>query len=151
MITLSRTQASDPDFINLVAELDKELEIMDGEDHEFYHQFNHLDNIHHVVVVYLFNTPVGCGAIKKYDQEKIEIKRMFVRPDRRGHGLAGQILAELEKWAKELKFTYCILETGVNQPAAIQLYRKSGYIQIENYGQYQGVENSLCFRKLIKT
>ncbi|PRY85531.1 GNAT family N-acetyltransferase [Mongoliibacter ruber] len=151
MIEFIRTQASAPDFVALVEELDKELAIMDGDDHDFYHQFNHLDNIHHVVVAYLFGAPVGCGAIKKYDEDKMEIKRMFVRPDHRGNGCAGFILKELELWAKELNYSYCILETGVNQAAAIQLYRKSGYQQTENYGQYQEVENSLCFQKLIKT
>ncbi|TVP48796.1 MAG: GNAT family N-acetyltransferase [Mongoliibacter sp.] len=151
MLVLNRTQAIDPDFIALVIELDQELAITDGEDHAFYDQFNKLDNIHHVVVAYLFGAPVGCGAIKKFDDERVEIKRMFVRPDRRGMGIAGNLLADLEIWAKELGYKSCILETGKNQPEAIKLYQKSGYKQISNYGQYEGVENSFCFEKVIKT
>jgi hypothetical protein len=38
----------------------------------------------------------------------------------------------------------------VNQPEAIALYKKSGYEVIENYGQYAGVENSICMKKVIK-
>ncbi|MBW3467228.1 GNAT family N-acetyltransferase [Arthrospiribacter ruber] len=151
MIEISRTQAIDPDFIELVIDLDKELAVRDGDDHEFYDQFNKLDKIEHVVIAYLSGSPVACGAIKKYDEKRMEIKRMFVKPDCRGKGIASGLLMELEIWAEELGYDFCILETGVNQPEAIALYQKNGYLQIPNYGQYQGVENSLCFEKFIKT
>jgi GNAT superfamily N-acetyltransferase len=59
------------------------------------------------------------------------------------------ILAELEKWAGELSCTKCILETGKRQPDAIGLYKKNGYKPVPNYGQYAGVENSVCFEKVI--
>ena len=72
---------------------------------------------------------------------------MFVLPERRGKGIAAKVLSELEIWAAELSFEKCILETGKKQPEAIQLYKKSGYVIIANYGQYDGIENSLCFEK----
>ena len=59
------------------------------------------------------------------------------------------VLSDLESWAKELGFVKCVLETGINQPEAIALYKKCGYSIIENYGQYKGVENSLCFEKIL--
>lgn len=74
---------------------------------------------------------------------------MFVRPELRGRGIAGEILKELEIWANELNFSECILETGIKQPEAIALYRKSGYETIPNYGQYIGVENTVCMKKAI--
>ena len=74
---------------------------------------------------------------------------MFVLPEQRGKGIAGEILAELEKWAGELNFKKCILETGKRQPEAIRLYSKSGYNVIPNYGQYENVSNSVCFEKEI--
>ena len=74
---------------------------------------------------------------------------MFVKPENRGRGIAGQILKELESWAAELGFRECILETGFKQPEAIALYKRSGYEVIPNYGQYAGIENSLCMRKSI--
>ena len=64
-------------------------------------------------------------------------------------GIATQILTELEKWATELSFKKCVLETGKKQPEAIALYIKNGYKIIPNYGQYEGVENSVCFEKLL--
>jgi GNAT superfamily N-acetyltransferase len=77
----------------------------------------------------------------------MEVKRMFTRPEWRGRGLAVKVLNELEVWAAEMGYTRCVLETGTRQPYAIALYRKAGYVQIPNYGQYEGVENSVCFEK----
>lgn len=147
MIKLKRTDSENIDFIALVVELDKELAIRDGAEHGFYAQFNKIDMIRHVVVAYDADAPVGCGAIKAYDDQTMEIKRMYVPPERRGAGIASVVLAELERWAAELGYSKCILETGYKQPEAIRVYEKSGYRVIANYGQYAGVENSVCFEK----
>ena len=130
--------------------LDQDLASRDGAEHAFYAAYNKLDSIAHVVVAYSSNRPVGCGAIKKYRDQTIEIKRMFVLPDSRGQGIAGRVLEALETWARELGFSESILETGKKQPEAIRLYQKSGYTLIPNYGQYRGVENSVCMRKSLQ-
>lgn len=122
-----RTDSSNPDFRALVVLLDQDLRIRDGEEHSFYATYNTLDKIGHVVVAYLDNRAVGCGAIKPYSDKIIEIKRMFVLPVFRGQGIAGAVLAELERWAADLGFAEAILETGKKQPEAIRLYEKSGY------------------------
>ena len=75
---------------------------------------------------------------------------MFFLAARRGRGVAGSILAELEKWAFELGYSSCRLETGKRQPEAIALYMRKGYQIIPNYGQYAEVENSICFEKKLK-
>lgn len=144
-----RTDASHPDFRDLVKWLDQELADRDGEDHAFYHQFNTIEALKHVVVLYKNDVPVGCGAIKKFNDTSAEVKRMFVKPDYRGQGLASVVLKELELWASELGFGSCVLETGKKQPEAIALYKKNGYSIIPNYGQYIGIENSVCFKKVL--
>ena len=149
MTKLVRTNSDNADFRELVALLDADLAIRDGDEHSFYAQFNKVDAIRHVVVAYENETAVGCGAFKEYESETAEIKRMFVREDVRGRGVAGEILAELEAWAKELNYSQCILETGVKQPEAIRLYQKSGYEIMTSYGQYLNVANSVCMRKTI--
>ena len=148
MITLKRTDSSDADFTALVELLDADLAIRDGDDHAFYDQFNKVTAIKHVIVAYDGATLVGCGAIKHLSDEAMEVKRMFVPIAMRGRGIAGEILAALEHWAAELGYTKCLLETGTKQPEAIALYKKSGYSIIPNYGQYAGVENSVCFEKV---
>jgi len=149
MINLIRTDSSNKDFIDLVYLLDKELKIRDGEEHSFYAQYNKIDKIKNVVVAYIDNVAVGCGAIKEYEPGTMEIKRMFVKDDFRSKGIATFVLLELEKWTKELGFNKCILETGIKQPEAIRLYKKNNYSVISNYGQYAGVDNSVCMEKIL--
>jgi effector-binding domain-containing protein/N-acetylglutamate synthase-like GNAT family acetyltransferase len=112
-----------------------------------YDRHNVVDDVQTVVVACVGGQAVGCGALRAYAAGTVEVKRMVVRPDRRGQGIAGQILRELEGWARELGYTRIILETGKKQPAAIGLYTKHGYRRIENYGPYAGQPNSVCFEK----
>ena len=147
MIRLFRTDSGNEDFIRLVKELDADLAERDGEEHSFYSKFNKVDLIRHVVVAYHNNIAISCGALKEYDPKTMEVKRMFTSPENRGKGFAGIILHELENWAREMNFEKCILETGKRQAEAIRLYKKSGYDIIPNYGQYAGIENSVCFKK----
>lgn len=149
MINLLRTTSDDPDFQELVRHLDAELRVRDGDEALFYLQFNKIDTIKHVVVAYAGEEAVGCGALRPYEADTVEVKRMFVPLEKRGHGIASKILNGLETWAAELGFKKCILETGHKQPEAIALYTKSGYRSIPNYGQYQSVENSVCFEKVL--
>lgn len=146
-ISLKRTDSNDPDFVALVRHLDAELAVRDGTEHAFYAQFNKIASLKNVVVAYQGGRAVGCGAIKPLEDGVMEVKRMFVFPELRGQGLASKVLSELERWATELNAQACCLETGKKQPEAIALYQKSGYERIPNYGQYAGVENSVCFRK----
>jgi putative acetyltransferase len=149
MITLVRTHSANPDFIELVRQLDAELAQRDGAGHSFYAQYNKIDKINYVVLAYDGDYPAGCGAIKEYTAETKEVKRMFVVPSARMKGIGKNILTELEAWTKELSFSKCILETGKKQPEAIELYKRSGYTPIPNYGQYTGIENSVCFEKVL--
>lgn len=150
MITLKRTDSNNQDFVEMVKQLDSELAIRDGEDHAFYNQFNSISMIKYAIIAYHENIAIGCGAIKTFDNTTMEVKRMYVSPKQRGKGIAGKILAELETWTLELGFTRCILETGMNQPEALALYHKSGFVRIPNYGQYENIKSSFCFEKVLK-
>ena len=145
-----RTDSENVDFQELILLLDEDLAIRDGAEHGFYAQFNKIAAIKNAVVAYVDQKVIGCGAFKQFDDESVEIKRMFVRPENRGQGAAVEVLNELEKWAIELNFKFAVLETGKKQPEAIRLYEKSGYELIPNYGQYVGVENSVCMKKRLK-
>ena len=147
MIKIIRTNSENEDFRELVKLLDKELAERDGDAHPFYAQYNKIDKIKYAVVAYLDNIPVGCGAIKGYSEKTVEVKRMYVLTANRSQGIGAIVLGELEKWAEELNFSELILETGKAQPEAIRLYTKSGYTIIPNYGQYEGIDNSVCMKK----
>lgn len=149
MLRLTRTTTENPDFLALVALLDKYLAELDGDEHAFYAQLNVLKQVNPAVVAYLNDEPVGCGAFRELEPGVVEVKRMFVQPAHRGLGVARAVLGELEKWAREQRNASCVLETGKRQPEAIRLYEKSGYVFTPNYGQYVRVENSVCMRKKI--
>ena len=149
MKKIIRTDNKNVDFNKLIIELDAYLKVTDGTDHEFYNQFNGLDNIKNVVIAYQDSQAIGCGAFKKLDNETIEIKRMYVKFAHRGSGTAQAILNSLELWASEKGFKKCILETGNRQVEAIKFYKKAGYKSIPNYGQYTHMEDSNCFEKLV--
>jgi putative acetyltransferase len=151
MITLRRTDSDDEDFKALVKLLDADLAMRDGADHGFYSQFNKIDKIRHAVVCYENAQAIGCGAIKAFSDEAMEVKRMYVSLEGRNKGIATRVLTELEDWAREMGYARCVLETGKRQPEAIALYEKNGYRRTENYGQYVGVENSVCFEKNLKS
>lgn len=149
MINLQRTDSTHPDFQKLVVELDRYLAKMDGEEHAFYAQYNKSDGLKYVVLAYDGDEAVACGAIKPYADSVMEVKRMYVAPAARGKGIASIVLEELETWTRELTCQRCLLETGVKQLEAIRLYQKNAYQIVPNYGQYQGMGNSICFEKSV--
>ena len=143
-----RTDYLNPAFQELVAELNTDLANRDGKNHPL-SQFNEIIHLKHVVVVYLKNKAVGCGAITKYDLVATEIKRMYVTPAHRGHQLGENILSELENWTKELGLSKCILFMGVNQPEAMKLYLRNNFSVIENYGKLKDIPDSICLAKTL--
>lgn len=146
-IKIHRTNSENKDFIGLVGQLDAYLKIMDGEEHEFYKQFNTIETLKYVVILYVDDTPAACGAFRGYTNEIAEIKRMYVVKDYRRKGFAQNILTALENWAKEEGYSNCMLETGKRMTDAITFYVNNKYQTIPNYGQYKHKGDSVCFQK----
>jgi len=90
---------------------------------------------------------VACGGITRFDDERAELKRMYVLPSARGRGLGRRILVELEAEARGLGYHGLVLETGDRQPEALGLYESSGYARIPCYPPYDSRALSLCFEK----
>jgi GNAT superfamily N-acetyltransferase len=147
MIILKRCNSNNQDFKILITKLDSDLNGRYGKLQSQYNEFNQIENIETVVIAYFNNFAVGCGCFKQYNDKCVEIKRMYVKPEYRGKGIAIKILSELENWAKEKGNKSSILETGLKQNEAINLYTKLGYYRIDNFGQYKGNENSICMEK----
>lgn len=144
-----RTDSSNTDFQNLVKSLDATLAEHNGEDDDFFAQFNTIDTIKNCVVAYIDDIPAACGAFKPFSEDTIEIKRMFTNPEFRKQGLGSAIVKELENWAAELNFKKVVLETSQDLKSAISVYEKSGFYRIPNYGQYVGIEQSVCYEKVL--
>lgn len=148
-ITFMRTDSTHPDFHKLIGELDRDLTIRNGAEQAKFAEFNKVEKINWVIIAYQDSTPIGCGGFKN-TMEQAEIKRMYVNATLRGLHIGEKILAELEVWAQELGFTSAILETGVKQMEAQNLYKKLGYKIIPNYGPYVNFVDSICMKKLFK-
>lgn len=148
MFSLVRTNSNHEDFKNLTRLFDEFLIDVDGDEKDFFAQYNQI-YLENVLICYENEVAIGCGAIKEYESNKGEIKRMFVLPEGRGKGIASTILTELETWAKELNYISAQLETSQKLKSAIAMYRKFGYEDIPNYGQYIGVESSMCMKKIL--
>ncbi len=142
-----RTNSDHPVFQLLAAELELDLKIRDGEEHAWYANLNKVDRLDQVVLVLTDGEPAGCGAIRYYSNDSMEIKRMYVRSAYRGTGTASVILNDLEVWAASLGAQNCVLETGLNQPEAIAFYTKNKYRPIPKFGPYKASDNSVCFEK----
>lgn len=145
-----RTTSENPDFRRMVNALDEDLYRRNGDTQKLYEQYNQIDKIKHAIVIIADGKPVGCGCFKHFDDLTVEMKRMFVLPEMRGKQIAARLLKELENWAIETGYSKAVLETGVRQVEAQRLYSVAGYSLTENYGQYVGMEDSICYRKELK-
>ena len=146
-ISIKRTHSNDPDFQLLVTHLDHELWNELKEDQSTYDQYNKVPDLPTAVLIYKNDQPAACGCFKKYNDDTVEIKRMFVEKQQRGKGLSKMVLDELESWAMELGFKNAVLETSTHFKTARTLYSTSGYKIIENYGQYKNLKESICMKK----
>lgn len=90
---------------------------------------------------------VGCAALRPMSAEIAEVKRLYVRPEMRGKGVARQLMATLEQIATDVGFREIWLETGLPQVAAIRLYEQLGYTTIAPYGEYKDEPDSVCYAK----
>ncbi len=146
-IKIIRTDSSNRDFTQLTSQLDLDLLERNQDEQKRYDQHNIIEQNNTVLVIYDQEKPIACGCFKHFDNQSVEIKRMFVSQTYRGKGISKIVLKELENWALELGYSKTVLETGKKQLEAIGLYKKSVYKKIENYGQYANLPNSVCFEK----
>lgn len=146
-----KTNGDSEVFATLCQKLDENLDEIVGNkfDRTQYAKFNLPDAIHDVILVYHGEDAVGCGSYKFYDDETVELKRIYLSPSCRGKGLSKELLRRLEADARIAGFRYAILESGEPLANAMALYKKMGYKIIPNYGQYVDMPASVCMSKKI--
>lgn len=133
-----------PAVIALCAEQQEELERRyDGDDEAP----KGLDPQISFLVARIDGEPVGCAGLQLLEPGVGEVRRMYVRPAHRGHGVSRMLLAAVEEMARAHAVLTLRLETGDLQPEAIGLYQSSGYRRIPVFGPYLGSVHSLCFEK----
>lgn len=144
-----KTNSEDPAFITLCEKLDQTLSDAVGakKQEKVYAAHNNLNYINDVFLIYDEDTAIGCGAYKMYDEETVEVKRIFISPDYRGMGLAKELLRRLEADARIGGFRYAVLETNRILTSAVELYHRMGYKDIPNYPPYTELKESVCMKR----
>lgn len=146
-----RTDGKNEDFIENCRLLDMDLDRRVGRQikREKYQKFNQLDEIREAIVVYDHGRAVGGGAIRRYDDENVELKRVFVQNEYQGQGIGSRLVSLLIEWAAQLGYRRMILETGELLAESCAVYKKLGFEVIPNYGPYADMPESLCMAKEI--
>ena len=147
-----RTDGKNEDFIENCRLLDMDLDRRVGRQikREKYQKFNQLDEIREAIVVYDHGRAVGGGAIRRYDDENIELKRVFVHNEYQGQGIGSRLVSLLIEWAAELGYRRMILETGELLAESCAVYKNLGFAVIPNYGPYADMPESLCMAREIR-
>jgi GNAT superfamily N-acetyltransferase len=136
-IRFARCDPEQPPASELLAEMRAEL-------NDVYESFSRLDSpalspgeLRPPNGVYLVGyegeAAVAGGGLRRLDDGVAEIKRMFVRPDRRSRGVARALLVALEDAARGLGYERARLDTGPKQEHGLVLYRSAGYADVKPY------------------
>ena len=111
--------------------------------------YNISESISDVLIAEIDGKAIGCGGLKMYSMNAIEIKRLWVNMEYRGKHIASEIMERLEERAEREGYTRLILQTRPQMEGAIRLYTKRGYKKIDNYPPYDKLEGAICFEKCI--
>jgi ribosomal protein S18 acetylase RimI-like enzyme len=98
-------------------------------------------------VIRVDGVPAACGGVKLYGGDYGEVKRMYVRPQFHGSGLARLMLDHLGAYTQQRGITVLRLETGMHQQEAIRLYERYGFRRIPPFGEYFEDPLSLFYEK----
>jgi len=153
-VTIAAEAFDSPDALRLIAALDEHLSSLYTPDQMFGPNFKAEQigaGLGTFVVARADGRAIACGALRKLDGTTAEVKRMYVEPEVRGHGVAKQILDHLENSAREMGVHRLVLETGIYQAEAIGLYRRTGFKPIRCWGEYADSLTSVCFEKAIES
>ena len=107
--------------------------------------YNISECITEVLIAYIDGEAVGCAGLKRYSEIDVEIKRVWVEPEQRGHHIALDMMAQIEERASYDGYKRTILQTREIMKDAVELYKKLGYTKIDNYPPYDKLDGAICF------
>jgi len=139
-----------PEVLSLIAELDAYQTVLYPPESHHGIDINALgqSNVLFAVARNTEGHAIGCGAVVLKPTFG-ELKRMFVRPQHRGHGIAKALLAFLEAEAVTAECRLLMLETGISQPEALGLYARSGYARCGPFASYTNDPLSVFMQKRV--
>lgn len=156
-ITITQEHPDLPDAIALIEELEAILSPLYAEESRHGYSVQKLiDQGVHFFVVRCDGAPAACGGVQFFEGDVEagapaygELKRMYVRPDFRGRGLAKRLLTHFDEVAAAHGIDTLRLETGIHQGEAIGLYERSGYVRVGPFGEYWDDPSSIFYEKTL--
>ena len=152
MIIYKWTDGNDEDFQRFYLKTEEYYSSIVGgiENRKGFIPYNISESITEVLIAYIDDTAVGCAGLKRYSEEDVEIKRVWVNPENRGQHIALDMMAQIEERAVNEGYKRTVLQTREIMEDAVGLYKKLGYKQIENYSPYDKLNGAICFAKELK-
>lgn len=140
-----------PDVRALIAELDAYLYSIYPAENVYALDVASLcaPNVSFAVLRDAAGAPVGCGAMVM-NPGYGEIKRVYVRPQARGQGMARRLMETLEAKAMENGCRTFLLETGPAQAEALIAYERLGYRCRGPFGDYPADPLSVFMEKNVR-
>ena len=90
-------------------------------------------------------TAAGCVALRRLDGARCEMKRLYVRPEHRGRGIARRLIRQITDDARQLGYRHLLLDTLPALEEAVRLYRRLDFSEIPCYND-SPVESTLFFQ-----
>jgi GNAT superfamily N-acetyltransferase len=84
-------------------------------------------------LAFLDGTPVGCVGVHRHSDTDAEMKRMYVRPSARGHGLGNTLTDRAIEFARARGYRRLILDTLSRLEVALHIYEQRGFHTIDAY------------------
>ncbi len=105
-------------------------------------QAHYFDNAGTFLVALDDGQVIGCGAIRRLDEETAELKRMWLLEAYQGRGVGYRLIGELFAFARSRGYRRIRLQTSPEQTRALAFYRKLGFYEIPCYND-DGTEISM--------
>lgn len=100
-------------------------------------------------IAFAGSAAAGCAAIHKIDSDCCELKRLYVRPQFRGHRLGRTLLEKAVSEAKAAGYAYLLLDTLPFLKSALKMYRAYGFYETEPHS-YSPMDTSIYMRLDLK-
>lgn len=127
--------AGDPDYKKFLKLQDYEKEIADLSD-----KYGLPDG--RLYIAYFNNELAGCVGMRKLDDSRCELKRVFVRPEYRGNKIGRTMIDQVIKDARKIGYKNMVLDTLPFLESALHIYKTYGFYEIESY-LYSPMSNSI--------
>lgn len=138
-----KRNCSDEQVLRLFSEHDDFMIDFLGEDKRYYTRYTDGENLEAVWVAYQDGEPAGCAAYRRKDEDTGEIKRLFVREEYRGRGLARALFAAVKSHAKAEGCRKLFLDTRITLEPAVTMYRNLGFQVVFQQGLYIQMEMTI--------